>query len=130
MAPHNVYPCRGEDKWIAITAGSDVEWAALSREVGQAGLISDPRFATAVARKQNEDAIDAIMTGWTRDMDHIEAMHRLQAAGVPAAAVMTTEELANDPQFLHRDSFPEVVLGEGESMRLPRPAWIAKRTTA
>ena len=43
---------------------------------------------------------------------------------------MTTEELANDPQFLHRDSFPEVVLGEGESMRLPRPAWMAKRTTA
>ena len=30
-APHNVYPCAGEDRWIAIAVSDDAEWAALSR---------------------------------------------------------------------------------------------------
>ncbi|HEX2173424.1 MAG TPA: CoA transferase, partial [Dehalococcoidia bacterium] len=27
QAPHGVYPCRGEDAWVAIAVGSDAEWA-------------------------------------------------------------------------------------------------------
>ncbi len=28
-APHNVYPCSGEDRWLAIACFNDAEWRAL-----------------------------------------------------------------------------------------------------
>ena len=34
MAPHNTYPCAGDDKWIAIAVGSQSEWEALCRAMG------------------------------------------------------------------------------------------------
>ena len=41
MAPHNTYPCAGEDKWIAIAVGSQSEWEALVPRDGKSSL--DPR---------------------------------------------------------------------------------------
>src|SRR5262249_59526686 len=32
--PHGIYPCAGDDRWIAIAATSDAEWRALRRERG------------------------------------------------------------------------------------------------
>ena len=31
LAPQGVYPCRGEEQWLAITVHDDDEWAALAR---------------------------------------------------------------------------------------------------
>lgn len=38
MAPHNVYRCKGDDKWISIAVGSDEEWQALKGAMGNPGL--------------------------------------------------------------------------------------------
>src|SRR5262249_1276126 len=35
MAPHNCFRCRGEDAWVAIACGSEDEWQALCRVMGQ-----------------------------------------------------------------------------------------------
>ena len=35
VAPHNTYPCRGEDRWIAIAVTSDAEWQALIRAMDE-----------------------------------------------------------------------------------------------
>jgi crotonobetainyl-CoA:carnitine CoA-transferase CaiB-like acyl-CoA transferase len=59
--------------------------------------------------------------------DRIDAMHALQRAGVPASAVMTTEDIASDANFLARDAFQVVPLPGGESIRLMRAGWAAKR---
>ena len=29
MVPHGCYPCKGEDKWVAIAVSKDEEWRAL-----------------------------------------------------------------------------------------------------
>ena len=34
-APHGVYPCLGDDNWIAISAGTEAQWAALSASCSQ-----------------------------------------------------------------------------------------------
>jgi crotonobetainyl-CoA:carnitine CoA-transferase CaiB-like acyl-CoA transferase len=129
MAPHNVYPCEGEDRWLAIAVGTDAEWSALCEIMGRPDLASDIRFATTLARKRNENEIDAIVSAWTRGRERFEAMHRLQGAGVPAGVVTTTEDIAHDPQFLHRRAFQEVPVGEDETIRLQRAAWTADHTT-
>ena len=127
MAPHNVYRCRGDDSWLAIAVGTDTEWAALCRVMGRPDLVTEPGFATTLDRKRNETTIDAVVAAWAEGQSRHDGMHTLQAAGVPASAVMTTEDIANDPQFSHRRAFQEVPLGEGDTIRLQRAAWTAKR---
>jgi benzylsuccinate CoA-transferase BbsF subunit len=126
MAPHNVYRCLGEDKWLAIAVDSDEQWASLCGVMARADLATDARFATALARKRNEQLLDEAVAEWTSGRQHIEAMHVLQAAGVPAAAVMTTDEIAADPQFLHREAFQLVQKAGTEDLRLGRVAWLAR----
>ena len=104
-APCNVYRCRGEDAWIAVSAGSDEEWASLCRAIGRPGLAADPRFASAAARKANEDALDRIVAGWCRSRDRWAAAEALQAAGVSAFPSVSSADLRTDPHLAAREAF-------------------------
>ncbi|HZU76735.1 MAG TPA: CoA transferase, partial [Dehalococcoidia bacterium] len=101
-APNNAYRTRGDDRWIAISVSTDGEWAALCRTLGHAQAIADPRFATFDARKQNEDALDALLGEWTAAEDAFALAARLQAAGVSAGPVERAQDLFADPQLQHR----------------------------
>ena len=59
MAPHNTYPCAGDDKWIAIAVGNDAEWRALCEVMGNPAWAGETKFADQFARWQNSDALDA-----------------------------------------------------------------------
>lgn len=107
-APHGVYPCRGEDRWCAIAVEEDAQWQALCRVAGHPEWATDPRFATATARKRHEAELDALLEGWTRQQEAGELAEALQAAGVPAAPVQRTSELFTDPQLRHRDTWRQL----------------------
>lgn len=103
MAPHGVFPCRGEDRWVAITVATDAEWQAVCETLGHPEAADDPRFATAAARKANEAACEALVATWTRDEDREGLAARLQVAGVPAGAVQDGRDLVeDDPQLRAR----------------------------
>ncbi len=104
-APHNAYPCSGADRWCAIVCRSDAEWRALCRLMGRPALAGDPRFRDAQARKDNEESLDEVIAGWTRDQEPFDLMARCQAAGVPAGVAQTCEDLFNDPQLRHRGHY-------------------------
>ncbi|MBM3342389.1 MAG: CoA transferase [Betaproteobacteria bacterium] len=101
-APQGCYRCAGKDQWCAISVRDDEQWRALCGVIGQAALAADPRFATAAGRHTHHDAIDDIITQWTATVSKIEAMQRLQAAGVPAGAVLDGRDLHFDPQLQSR----------------------------
>jgi benzylsuccinate CoA-transferase BbsF subunit len=111
-APHGVYPCLGDDTWIAISAGTEVQWAALSGVLarsepggdGEPGedLAADPRFAGLDSRREHEDALDGMVAARTARWDRWELMGRLQAAGVPASVVETTGDVFDDPVLAAR----------------------------
>ena len=103
FAPQGCYRCAGEDAWCALSVRDDEEWAALCKVIGRPELVNDERFATEPARRANHDAIDAIITGWTQGVPKIEAMERLQAAGVPAGAVLDGRDMHFDPQLKARE---------------------------
>jgi benzylsuccinate CoA-transferase BbsF subunit len=104
-APHAIYPCRGEDRWIALEATGEAEWAALVDVLGRPAWAREEGFASAAARKANEDELDARIAAWTRGEDALELAERLQRAGVPAGPVQTPGELLGDPQLAHRGHF-------------------------
>ncbi|MEO2004939.1 MAG: CoA transferase, partial [Candidatus Poribacteria bacterium] len=60
-------------------------------------LIDDPNYATGAVRGEREDEIDEMVSQWTRQHDKHEAMRLVGAAGIPAGAVLDTDELQNDP---------------------------------
>ncbi|MFN8557293.1 MAG: CoA transferase [Dehalococcoidia bacterium] len=100
--PHNIYRCRGDDAWLAISVSDDREFARLAVAAGHPDWADDPRFATALARRTHERELDALLDAWSRGFTPYEAMERLQRAGVKAGAVMQSHELSTDPQLRYR----------------------------
>jgi crotonobetainyl-CoA:carnitine CoA-transferase CaiB-like acyl-CoA transferase len=85
-APHGVYPCQGEDRWIAIACFSDAEWHALRQMISPTGdsWPDQDRFSSLRGRKAAEDELDRLMADWTRGWEAKTLMETLQQAGVPA----------------------------------------------
>jgi crotonobetainyl-CoA:carnitine CoA-transferase CaiB-like acyl-CoA transferase len=101
--PHGVFPAAGMDDWVAIAVQDDAAFAKFANAIGRPGLTSDVRFANHAVRKVNEDALEEIVSGWTRGHDRWEAAELLQAAGVAAAAVEgIADQLERDPQMAGR----------------------------
>ncbi len=104
-APHNVYPCQGEERWCAIAVCDESQWAALCGAMGRPDLASDPRFDTLPHRKENEESLDALIEAWTVDRTAEEATALLQQAGVPAGVVKNAKDVFEDPQLRARGLF-------------------------
>lgn len=107
-APHNVYRCEGEERWVVICVWTDQDWRALAKMIGHPELIDDPMFATGLARWRNQAELDSIIEAWTVQRDSIEAMNDLQQEGIPAGAVMNERDLYEDRQLDHRQFFQEI----------------------
>jgi crotonobetainyl-CoA:carnitine CoA-transferase CaiB-like acyl-CoA transferase len=109
IGPHGVYPCLGDDRWIAIAVFDDAEWRALVAVMGEPEWANDQRFASSSSRFENHAELDRQMAAWTAPRDRYELMHTLQRAGVRASAVQDTEDVnETDPQIAHRDIFFEL----------------------
>ena len=114
MAPHGIFKCldRPEkimdvtiDQWASIVCADDEEWTRLARAIGKFELANDSRFNTLVARKQNEDALEAVITEWTSTRRMADVVKELQAAGVAASACADSKYLSEDPNLNARDYF-------------------------
>ncbi len=104
-APHGVYSCRGDDRWLAIAVTCEEQWQALCEVMGAPKLAEDERFCDEGRRKTNEADLDDIISAWTKERDPIAAMNMLQSSGVPAGAVHRSIDMLNDPHMRDRDFF-------------------------
>ena len=116
LAPHNTYPCRGDDRWIAIAVAGEPEWEALVRAMDEPAWAREERFASNAARLANQDALDEGIAAWTAARDDYETMALLQASGVRAAVCQKPgDRVERDPQFAARGwwrPLPHAELGE------------------
>jgi crotonobetainyl-CoA:carnitine CoA-transferase CaiB-like acyl-CoA transferase len=105
FAPQGCYRCRGAERWVTLTVRSDEEWRRFGEAAGRPEWALDPRFARSEGRFRHHDEIDEKIESWTLQMDDLEVMRLLQAAGVPAGAVLDTAGLENDPHLGARGYF-------------------------
>ena len=108
MAPHGCYPCRGDDQWVTIAVRDDTDWLTFCEAIGAPELAADPRYAAAPQRLANQDALDAIVAGWTSERRSYQVMETLQNADVPAGPVLTAGQALADPHFRQRGFFEKV----------------------
>ncbi len=128
MAPHDVFPCQGDDAWVAIAVENDAQWQALCSVIGKPGLAADPRFAGAASRYEHRGELQPIIAQWTRNRTHYMAQAALQAAGVPAGAVLNAVELLSDPHVRARHGFEYVDVPNVGPTPYPRAAFMLSRT--
>jgi crotonobetainyl-CoA:carnitine CoA-transferase CaiB-like acyl-CoA transferase len=128
MAPHGVYPCAGDDRWIAIACEDDAQWRHLCSVIRRPELATDVRFADVVSRMHHRTAIDDIVSAWTRNQDAHEAAQLFQAVGVPAGAVQLVSELLTDPQLTARGYITIVRHPEAGDTPYARPAFTLSQT--
>ena len=107
-APQGCYRSRGTDRWVVIAVSTAAEWEALCRVMGHPEWQTDSRFRDAASRRKNQDDLDGLIGQWTCRHSHHAAMHLLQAAGVPAGAVLDARELTENEHLRQRAFFCEI----------------------
>ena len=131
-APHGAFPCRGDDRWVAVAIWTDDEWSRLAQIIGCA----DASLSGLDARLARVDEVEEQVSAWTRERTREEVVSSLQAAGIEAVPVQDWQDMMDDPQLASRGHFQPMthpVLGEctyqhhgfrlsDASQSYPRPA--------
>lgn len=128
LAPHGVFRCQGEDRWVSIAVGNDEEWQRMCAVMEKEALARDPRFATHAARKANEDALEEIVTAWTKERSANEVTLYLQSAGVAAYPSLDSKDMSRHPHAEARGYFVELEHQEIGKMRHFGIPWKMSRT--
>ena len=95
FAPHGVYPCEGEDKWIVIQILNEDQWLRFKEIIGE----PMNRFGNLKDRLSKLDDLDKSIAEWTYSKEAQKLMYILQEAEIPAAATHTMSSLLNDPHL-------------------------------
>jgi len=122
--PGGIYTCKpggpNDYVYLSTSRANPEHWPRLLKLIGREDLIGDERYATPDARMQREAEVDAIVTGWTKERTKQEAMAQLSAVGVPAGAVLDTQELIDEPSFYDRGILQQMTHGE---RKMVMPTW-------
>ena len=107
-APHGVFPCTGDDRWVSIAAFDDTAWQGLVAAMGDPEWAGAPDLASQRARVETIAEIHERVAEWTAGFDNRELAELLQRHGVAAAPVSSVADLLDDPHFRSRGTFVEV----------------------
>jgi crotonobetainyl-CoA:carnitine CoA-transferase CaiB-like acyl-CoA transferase len=106
IAPSNVYRCKDGDYMIG--ANKDSLWQRLTEAMGRPELGHDLRYATHIARGENQQELDELINAWTATLtvDQVDAL--MIAHSIPAGRVYRAPEMLADPHFAAREAIVEV----------------------
>jgi formyl-CoA transferase len=106
VAPSNIFES-GDGKWIVIAANQDNVFRRLCEAMGRPELADDPRFATHLARGENQEEVEGIVAEWAKRHDAKEIDRVLNEAGVVCGPIYTIADIFDDPQYRARDMLIE-----------------------
>jgi len=123
MAPHNCYPCAGEDRWLVIAVASDDEWQCLRQALSDPDWAAAESFSTTANRLQHQDELDRHLAEWTSTQDARTAMAHLQSHGVAAGMVFSEPDAYDDPHLNARGFFETATQRDSGTYRYPGMQW-------
>jgi CoA:oxalate CoA-transferase len=110
------------DGYLNIAAGNEAMWRQLATVLGHAEWLADERFADAMARLHNRDALTALIEAALATDDVGHWVERINAAGVPCGPVLDVAQVFADPQVLARQmlvQLPHPEVGTFKTTGLP-----------
>ena len=124
LAPHEVYPCLGEDTWCVIAVRSDEEWSRLVEAMGSPSWASHDQFSTMEGRVTGKTGLDSGIGEWTRTLTPKQIERMLQKRRVPACEVATSEDLMNDRHLRERGFIVETKHDVYGAFEAPGPGFL------
>ena len=104
--PTGVFKTR--DGHINIATAGATTWGRLCRAIGAEALEQKPEYATAAARRDNRDTLNAEIESYLADRSSAEWVERLNAAEVPCGPIYAIDEIYADPQVQHLNMVEDV----------------------
>lgn len=102
VSPYNVYPTT--DGYVVINSPGDTHFRSILRVMGRSELADDPRFATRTDRVRNMEAVDEMVSDWTRQQTRQHVADLLLAEKVPCSPVRHLGEVIVDRNMHERGS--------------------------
>ena len=96
ITPYEAF--RARDRWFALAAPNERQWAILCGVLGQPDLRLDPRFADNNARVDNRAALRQILDDAFLSRDAEEWLDEFRRAGLPCGPINTIPEVFAHPQ--------------------------------
>jgi len=90
-APHGAYRCSGDDEWVSLAVTDDAEWRRLCAAIPALEPLAGWELRV---RRERRAGIDGILKGWASRQSAAAAEATLRAAGIPAAALAGSADLA------------------------------------
>jgi benzylsuccinate CoA-transferase BbsF subunit len=118
---HGVFPCTGEERWIALDVVSEHQWRALCTVLGNGEELQ-------TARKEGEETMDAAVAKATASRDAFELMAACRKAGVPAGVANKASDLLEDDVFAARGHFWPLHHEEMGTLKYNGPAYRFEKT--
>ena len=121
-APHGIFRCRKEGDWVAISIRDGGSWQRFCEAIGHQAWLGDRRFASAAARCEHVEALEAGLTAWTREHTSGEVTEILQAHGIAAGPVVRVDQLLSDPILARRGTIittDHPLVGQRTQLGLP-----------
>jgi crotonobetainyl-CoA:carnitine CoA-transferase CaiB-like acyl-CoA transferase len=124
-APMGLYPCApgGPNDYVYImtSRANPDHWDRLLTLIGREDLIGDERYLTPADRVAREPEVDEVIAAWTCGRSKYDAMKAVGDSGIPAGAVLDTEELNSDVTFEERGVMQTMVHPVHRPFKMP--AW-------
>jgi crotonobetainyl-CoA:carnitine CoA-transferase CaiB-like acyl-CoA transferase len=135
ITPYEAF--RARDRWFAMAAANERQWALVCDVIGQPELREDPRFATNSARVSHRAELRAVLNDAFAARDAEEWLTRLREAGLPCGPINTVPDVFAHPQAEARNlaletphptagqvrltGFPYLLSGTPAEIRHPPP---------
>jgi crotonobetainyl-CoA:carnitine CoA-transferase CaiB-like acyl-CoA transferase len=101
IQPQDVFACR--DGHVALAVGNDAQFGKLAASLGHPEWAKDPRFLKNADRVRNREALTALIAQVLGQGDVRDWVARMEAEGVPSAAINTVPMVFDEPQVVHRE---------------------------
>ena len=116
MAPHGMYPCSGDDEWIAIACRDDNDWQVLASFINEVWCGD---YSSLENRLDRQDELDESIENWTKQKEKFDLQDRLRQLSIPVAAVQKPgERFDHDPTTGNFALWPTVTHSEMGDVRV------------
>lgn len=121
-APQGLYPCVGDEQWLALAIVDDGQWQRFRALLGDPAWARSADLAPVAGRRAARDRIDEHLRDHFARRPLDEVVEELAAAGIPAAPVVSPISVLDNPQLRSRgfvEQLDSAVVGRHECLGLP-----------
>src|SRR6202521_210160 len=128
--PHGVYPCMGDERWVAISVHDDSEWHRLRSAMGDPEWAQPEALGSVSGRRSTEAELDLAIADWTRTLARDEVVACLREARIHVAPVNDMADIFDDGQLNSMRIWRQLEHPQIGRMSFQGPAFLLSDTPA